>query len=313
MDTFHIYIHFPDNIINHISDSQMGIDFIEEFIMTIDLADCEKGSFLRYSKSNFDSFIELLDLIQQESENIFGHYSVQEVFSIVLQSAIDFDNNPLYILDESNCYYKQWVSENGESNSIFPNIFKEIVERKNKISSHNEKILMINLFNIDYATNPIKIIKDCRTNNNTTKIVEFDFIINFNEIDEWFINNRLRRNYNYGDNRHIENTPQSLIKSLGKSPLIGGLGGKNNAEYHLKNAIGDKNSSKDFNDLMNCDSNNNDFYIWFEYENDNPQNQYHGYHLVSRQTPYQKDLEAEKRIPDRVVKLLEYRKKKNTQ
>lgn len=301
MDTFHIYIHFPDNIINHISESQKGIDFIEEFIMTIDLADCEKGSFLRYSKTNFNTFIEALNLIQEETENIFGNYSVEEVFSIVLQSAIDFDNNPLYDLDESNCYYRQWVSENGEQNSTFPNIFKEMTEQKIKISSQNDKILMINLFNIDYATNPIKIIKDCRINK-TTEIFKFDFITSFNEIDEWFIINRLKRNYNHEDNRHIENHPQSLIKSHDKCPLIGGLGGKNNAESLLKNAIGDKDEIKD---LINFDY-LNDFYIWFEFENENPQNQYHGYHLVSRKTPYQKNLEDK-----RVAKLLDYRKKKN--
>jgi hypothetical protein len=304
MDTFHIYIHFPEHIINHISNTQTGIDFIEEFIMIIDLADCEKGSFLRYSNSNFNSFIESMDLIQEEKQNIFGNYSVQEVFSIVVQSAIDFDNNPLFESDDNKCYYKQWISANREpiDSEI---IFKEIFERIN-LNGKTEKIILINMFEIDFKTKPIKIIKDCRLTQETT-IKQFDYILSFNDLDEWLIKNRVKRNYNHNDNRHIENHPASLIVSKKKSPLIGGLAGKINAEFHLEKAIGDKNEVKD---LMNFDDINN-FYIWFEYENDNPQNQHHGYHLVSRQKPYQKDLDAESRIPSRVVKLLDYRKKKN--
>lgn len=52
-------------------------------------------------------------------------------------------------------------------------------------------------------------------------------------------------------------------------------------------------------------------YIWFEYENDNPQNQYHGYHLAHHDTE-ERDLrviEGEGRIPERVKRLLEVRRK----
>jgi hypothetical protein len=50
-------------------------------------------------------------------------------------------------------------------------------------------------------------------------------------------------------------------------------------------------------------------YIRFEFENDNPQNQYHGYHLVTPKT-HEMDTKAVKDIPQRMKDLIEYRRNK---
>jgi hypothetical protein len=102
---------------------------------------------------------------------------------------------------------------------------------------------------------------------------KFNIIEGFNTIDSFFKEKNKSRILNRTDFRHCVNHPK-FIK--GKSHLIDGLGGFDNAEVFLSSAIGDAKTKRAI--LINVDKHNNDFILRYEDENFN--NRYHAYHIV---------------------------------
>lgn len=297
MQKINTYIHFPERLDDYINSDDQGRRLIKDFQMTIDLADCEKGSVLYYSKSNKDIFFENIDAFE-ELFGYFGGIDFQTIIDILFQEA------QIYPINEelqTNCICSVYNANSTHLERVFPVIFLESLNTFKSLNEH-DRLIILNFFNNYFGHKSISIIEDCEQKGK--KIIDLPFVENFKQLDEWLIENRTPRKYNMGDNRHVENHPQSLINSHNKSPLIGGIGGKQNAEQLLKKAVGDKRDKKD---LMNCDTKNNDAFIWFEDENENPQNQYHGYHLVKAYT-YEEDEKEVKKIPERVINILEYRK-----
>lgn len=269
-----------------------GLAFMESLTICIDRADCEKGSELFYQGANKDSFLEQLVMIEELGN--FGIASPDVAINILLQDALaeNWEENPHYIPNE--CHYQ--VDENHyKITSGIPDVLKEIYERKT--INNQSKYILLNLSKkFIFKNEKITICKIC--NDIPPNCQDIFHIKNFKKLDEWFNQNRTPRNYNLNDNRHIE-THSDYIK--GKSPLLGGMGGKTNAALLLKNAVGDK---KETQRLYNLDG---DHYIQFEYEGNNRQNQYHGYHLVKPET-HEEDKKAVRDIPQRVIKILDYRK-----
>lgn len=297
MQVINTYIHFPEKLDDYIDSIDSGRNLIKEFQMIIDLADCEKNSVLFYSKSNKDLFFENIDVFE-EYFGYFGGIDFKTVIEILFQEA---QIHPINEEHQTKCIYSVYTSNSTYLERNFPILFQETITTFKNLNKP-DKIIILNLFNNYFSKESISIIEDCGQKGK--QIIDLPFVENFKQLDEWLINNRIPRNYNMGDNRHIESHPESQINSHKKSPLIGGLGGKENAKKLLKNAIGDKKFTKD---LINCDTTNNDAYIWFEDENENPQNQYHGYHLVKAGT-YEEDRTAVKNIPERVISIIDYRK-----
>lgn len=296
MQTINTYIHFPEKLDDYIDSVDQGRNLIKDFQMTIDLVDCEKGSVLHYSKSNKDLFFENIDAFE-EYFGYFGGLDFKDTIDILFQES---EINPINEDSETNCTYSVYNKDSPYLDRDFPIIFRETLN-SSKTLKGQDKLIILNFFNSYFSTNPISIIEDCGQKGR--QIIDLQFVENFKQLDEWLIENRTPRKYNMGDNRHIENHPQSLINSHNKSPLLGGLRGKQNAEQLLKNAVGDKRKTKD---LINCDINNNDSFIWFEDENENPQNQYHGYHLVKAYT-HENDKKGIAKIPERALDILNYR------
>ncbi len=303
-DKFNVFLHFlTENIDQYISSLERGLVFMESVVICIDRADCEKGTVLFYQGSNKDMFLEQLTVIQEFSEiGNFGTIPPEVSINYLLQeiNAENWEENPHYTPNE--CKH-QIVSNKGGYEIItnhIPDVLKEIYERK--IADNQGKYILLNLYN-SFVLNEIEIniYKIC--NNDTTDCKGVFYLKNFKELDQWFNQNRTPRNYNFIDNRHIEGHPEYVKKPKPKSPLLGGIGGKPNAANLLKDAIGDK---KETQRLYNFDENKK-CYIQFEYEGDNPQNQYHGYHLVQPKT-HKTDKEAVSDIPQRVTKILDYRK-----
>lgn len=265
---------------------------IKDFQMLIDLADCEKDSAIYYDASNVNDFIDDIVILNDvDMLDYFGGYEFKEVLSILL-----FENTAGRIdAINTSCTYSIYQKSNNELTKDPPSTFIKAAQKQ--ISTLNNKHLVINFLSSFFMPNPIPIIVN--DDNGLVEIVNIPWVQNFLEIDNWLQNNRLKRQFNDTDMRHIEGNP-SHIK--GKSPLLGGIGGRPNAANLLISAIGDKNRNKG---LMNFDTTNN-AYIWFEYENDNPQNKYHAYHLV-KPNSHENDIQAESKLPQRVIEILKYR------
>lgn len=303
MSNIHSYILFPESFYESFDANSINLfeRNIEDFLMTINLADCEINSKLYYSKTNKEVFFESLRVIEEISDIKIGSYDLETVIDIL------FNENTVLAINEDRNSVCRITSYNSIKHGLFeeiPILFFDLI-KKNLILSEMDKQIVLNLFNSYISQNPILFIVDCTSSNGIVKTIEVPYVTKFVELDKWLIENRLKRNFNLDDNRHIENHPQNKIVSHNKSPLIGGLRGKQNAEDLLKNAIGDKKSMSNKLDLMNFDS-SNEAYIWYEDENAN--NQYHAYHLVTTKT-YERDEKAESRISDRVKKILKYRER----
>jgi hypothetical protein len=296
MQAFHIYIYFPENPEEYIKNEEEGRKILKDFQMAIYLADCEKGSLVYYSKSNKDSFFNNLHAFEELSNLKVGSYDFETVVNTFF-----IENNILAISEDNKtgCQIKIYNSYSNGLDTDLPSVFNAIVTKSSSLRGLDKQIIL-NFFNAFLSQNPVLIIVDCNGDVNTITV---PFVTNCKSLFDWLKESRINRSYNFNDNRHIENHPQSQIVSHKKSPLLGGLAGKQNASDLLNKAIGDKRLTKD---LIYFDE-FNEQYIWYEFENDTPQNQYHGYHLVIPGT-YASDVIAIKKIPERVVFLLEYLK-----
>ena len=303
MDKFNIFIHFPTkNIENEIKSRNDLENYLSEVEIQLYRADCEKGSNLFYDSTNTEKFIDQINLIDE-----LGNFEYQNVESLLysdyLTNADNIQDNQKYE-NSDNTKYCLW-NFYSEISDDFPPILKEIAERK--LQNEHEKYLLLNINNaFVYNRNFIPVLKDS-LKNSTQQLPQFShiyFVTNFFELEKWFKENRTPRNYNFDDNRHIENHPKSLVNSKDKSPIIGGEKGKQHIASLLEDAIGDTND-KDY--LINFDEKNGQ-YVRFEYENENPQNQYHGYHLVLQGT-YDRDEKEVCKISEKILQIIDYRKK----
>lgn len=300
MNIFHLYILFPQGLDRHINNVDDASTFIKNFQITLIRADCEQGAILYYSSSNKEAFVEEAQVLE-ELLGFFGILNFEEAINYLLltANANNWEQNTIHDIEEQYSFYKQWISENRSLGEDVPPTIKEITEKAFRIRNRqNEKSLLLNTLHFFPAKNPISMIKG--SNEGDPLIIPIVFVTNFQELDKWFLDNRQQRNYNMEDNRHIENHPSH---KMGKSPLLNGLNGKNHAASLLINAVSDQ---RDRAYLINFDEGNG-CYIRFEYENDNPQNLYHGYHLVKPIT-HERDLVEENKISNRIMSILEHRK-----
>lgn len=287
-----IYLHFPRGIDNIFREREIAIKHTKDLQMMIDLADCEKNSKLFYCKSEKDNFIEDLIVVDEILNNI-GGYDFETAINILIN---DSDVKNILHKEETNCSYSIFEPSINDLDRDIPDLFKEIAKRRLDNSRNN--FLVINAFRLHFTSNSILIIKNQAMQ--SQDIVEIPSVTRFVDLDTWLQGHRCERHFNNTDERHIETSPRYI---KGKSPLLRGIAGRSSAENLLKAAIGDKRETED---LMNFDE-VNDNYIWYEFENENPQNQYHAYHLV-KPNSHERDIKAIEKIPQRVKKLLEYRK-----
>ncbi|WP_312314778.1 hypothetical protein [Empedobacter brevis] len=297
MQIIHAYIHFPENIDNDIQSREGGLKILKDFQMAIDLADCEKSSKLYYSKTNKDSFLSNIQALEELSDFKIGGYEFGEVIEIL------FNENDVKAVNENTiegCEVKSYQANGSYLVDDIPLIFYDIIRRHDNITQPDKQIIL-NLLNAFFSQNPVLLLKHCGT---SVTPIQIEHFTSFTELDTWLENNRIQRNFNNTDTRHIHGSPDYIP---GKSPLLGGIGGRPKASELLKNALGDKRRNDNVNDLVNFDEETNE-YLWYEYEGDNPQNQYHAYHLVLHNNHQTRDKVAVGRITSRVIAIIEYRK-----
>lgn len=295
MQTIHAYIHFPENLDDNIQSRERGLELLKDFQMAIDLADCEKGSKLYYSKTNKDIFFGNIQALEEFMT--IGSYDFETVVNAL------FNESEVNAVNESiieGCEVKSYQADGGYLVDNIPLIFYDIIRRHENITESDKQIIL-NLFNAFFSQNPVFLIKQCGS---SVSSVSIDYFTNFSELDSWLINNRLQRNFNNTDARHIHGSSDYIP---GKSPLLGGIAARPKASELLKNALGDKRRNDNIYDLVNFDDERNE-YLWYEYEGENPQNQYHAYHLVLHNNNQIRDKLAVGRITSRVIAIIEYRK-----
>jgi hypothetical protein len=296
---FHLYLHFPVNLEKLISTREEGVKFIIDIQMLIDRADCEHGTILYVDNYSRKRFYDELAILQEDCMlGYFGIYDIEEVLNIKLleANAINWEENSL---TNGNIQYSE-IKTDQSINSLFPNVLKEICERIFLVKDRFEveKCLLVNIGNDFISDNPIHLL---RTHKRMLTFHYIPFVKCFDELDDWFLANRITRRYNHGDNRHIENH-KSYIR--GKSPLLGGIAAKTNAEKLLSTALGDQREKSyliNIDDIHEC-------YIRFEYENS--QNQYHGYNIVNP-ISHERSIHEEDKISGRILILLNYRRRKS--
>jgi hypothetical protein len=296
MYTFYSYLQFPSNI--NLNTEEEGSELLKKISLIIDRADCENGSILFYQKSNKEAFYEELYVFEQLI-SYFGALSFQEAIDLLLSEAIakNWEEKPKFINDSYACKYTLQHDGTAEFTDNLPDFLKEVSERSLSINNPDEeKCVLITMSPLQLGHNPISVVKKER--DKAAMMCQFYVVHSFEELDTWYEQNRQTRTYNMDDHRHIQTHADYRN---GKSPLLGGMGGKMNAAELLKTAMGDQRS---FGYLINYDPAHH-CYIRFETEMD-PKNQFHGYHLVFPST-HKPDVNEENKISPRLKMILKYK------
>jgi hypothetical protein len=208
----------------------------------------------------------------------------------------------LMTLDRIDCEKDSKIFIDNSNKNDFINDYKALENLlKIRIGSYNLEETLLQYI----AQNSIRIIKS------NDRIFDYALRVDcFVGVDRICNQKNQGRMLNRNDFRHCENHPNRIHS---KSPLIGGIGGFDNAENLLSSAIGDAKAKRKF--LINIDRKTQNFIIRFEDENFI--NQYHAYHIVKLENNrYNEDLEEinliknpHKGIP-RAYKLIKYREDK---
>jgi hypothetical protein len=299
VDKFHLFFVFSP-IPNEVVDQQdLADNYIKNMVYMIERADCENTSTIYLSRNNIKEYIEELDILN-EILPFTGILNSTELIALLLQQIEPkYLNEELIQNDQPNSrYYRQLISASRTLTDGPKNLVKDLIEKTiTSQSSVNEACFILNPGGGVADEEYITVIRG--GSDERPVMATLDIIRDFTQLEECFYTNSQPRMYNHGDNRHIEGHGSYIPR---KSPLIGGQTGKENARNLLSKALGDR---KDRQYLVNFDNINNR-YIRFEFEGQNPQNQFHGYHLVMP-TTHEPDEKAVSQISKRIIKLLEYR------
>jgi len=309
MDNFNIFLFFPFENIESVVNTEFDLqNYLEEIKILIYRTQCENNTKLFYDSSNISQFIENIETLI-ELGNFEKQYINILLYEKLLKNADNWQEKPFFD-NSTQTKYCLWNfhTKNKQTNEIaenFPNVLKEITERN--LQNKEEKFLFLNINkDFDYKRKFIPILKDNlkNTSQNLPQFIHIQYVSNFQELEKWFKANRKTKNYNFNDNRHLqkESAKNTKAKKANKSPIIDN--GKQHLATFLEDAIG---YPLKVNYLINFDDKNSQ-YIRFEYENDNPQNQYHGYHLVLQETN-ERDEAQIKKIPQEIKDILDYREK----
>jgi len=231
------------------------------------------GEFIAELKTKIDAI---------KIENYEGHYDILNIKNFLrdFEDLADFYPNPAFRLLRS--IFKNWTNWRGDVRQdsskmylIYGQIIKnhtfcEVAERK--ISKEDDKFLILNHYG-HVLPNEFEVSVE-------QTLILLQSCSKEKEICDWFATERVPvRNFQvipkHGENRQDER----IIRGELVSPL---RCSQEEAQKMLHTAIGDT-----IDELFNHDKQRPEYFIVFKYENINPQNMYHGFHvpLKSSQVP----------------------------
>jgi hypothetical protein len=303
MDTFNVFIIFPNetSVADAVKDEVTYRAYLNTTKDLIDRADCEKGVHLYYNDSEKKVFINALTLLAESGE--FYLLDPNVVINELLRNAIDCTTSEQK--QQETAFYALWDFDSRQIVPTIPPSVKEAYKYQNE-AGMGGKSLLLNIGNEFYPQKKaLFVFRDSSTYADAQMpvFVKIDNVNHFEDLNDWFKQNRTLRQLNTIDQRHNEQSP-NYDSVRGKSPLLYDLSRNAEAVLHvqslLNEAISDQYANKD---LMNYDL-EKERYIWFEYENDNPQNQYHAYHLAKPMS-HEEDTNAVSRIPERAKRFID--------
>lgn len=252
------------------NDSLLEVDQIKQFITELD--DLKKvirseNCVSFYDSTNLSNF--LIDI--QVMESIDENYPrpISNMLRTRMKGWKDWRNDPFQTEENTYSHFSQ---------SITDHTFCEIAEHKHQHEEHN--FIQIN-HQAHTCPSPVTV----SVNDHTS--IEFDCVSNQNGLFNWFSENRLPRRAFQAIDKHGENRAEGRNwRGDWASPLMCSAA---KALELLKTAIGNPD-----HELYNYDP-TQDHYIIFKFEGGNPQNMYHGYHVVLDSDEVPKDIKS--RLP----------------
>ena len=235
-------------------------DFLKELTDSMEWVYREKNAVSFYSLENVQRFLDNFE--DFKDDYLFNPYS--RLINILAESYNWEEEQE----QEQHCAYFIWQGQT--AHLVVNHALSEVAERQK--SSPEQAFLLFNFRAASFQSKTITILKEMRENNQLLLLPTFNQVNNEQELYAWLIENRQKRNFNLNP-KHGENGVGAHKGNKGDTvdPL---LCSRNEAQVLLDKAIGDTRRTTE---LYYFDSQNQKFIV-FKFENDTPQNQYHGYH-----------------------------------
>jgi hypothetical protein len=244
-------------------------DFVEEASLRVFLSELTASIEWVYREKNAVSFYSV-ENVQRFLDNLEGFkddylFDPASKMGDILAEAYNWQKEQR---QEQHCAYFIWHQQT--AHIVVNHILPELAERQ----KHNpeQSFLLFNCRAGSFQSKMIAILKEMREDNQLLLLPTFNQVNNEQELYAWLIENRQKRNFNLNP-KHGENGVGAHKGNKGDKvdPL---LCSREEAQRLLKKAIGDTRRATE---LYNFDSQNQKFIV-FKFENETPQNQYHGFH-----------------------------------
>lgn len=251
----HSFLHNADDFVE---EEQLRI-FLTEFMKSIEWVYREKNATAFYSFENIQRFLDNFDGFKDDY--LFNPAAAIED---ILADAYNWQDQQL---QEHNSAYFVWHKQT--AHFVVNHTFSEISERQK--NSPQQVSLLFNFRAATLDSNQITILKE-EIENKQLSIDSFSYVSNLNQLYEWLVQNREKRNFNINP-KHGETGIAAHNKSRGNEVSLL-MCNRHQAQVLLDKAIGDVRLTTE---LYNFDTLYQRFIV-FRFENETPQNQYHGYH-----------------------------------
>jgi hypothetical protein len=234
--------------------------FLKELSESMEWIYRERNAVSFYSSENIQRFID-------NFEDFKDDYLLDPASKImdILADAYNWHEQQE---QEQNCAYFIWHGQT--AHLVVNNVISEIAERQK--NSPEKSFLLLNFYAASFTGEKLNILKEVSEDNYLSILPTFLHVDNVTQLLKWLVDNRQKRNFNLNP-KHGENGIAAHNKSRGNDVSLL-LCNRAQAQELLNNAIGD---ARHTTELYNFDRRHQKFII-FKFENETPQNQYHGYH-----------------------------------
>ncbi len=252
----------PDNY--QLLDGNTLQVFLADLGISLDIIGREKDAQLYYAPINIEAFLESFD----EETNELYLINPREVLQEEL-SAANAEDWTLQKKQKNNIRYFIWNID-AQTQLTPPHTISEIAERQ-FANENQDKFILINQQAVEVTHNSSITLMRVADNNDKTDI---PYVVNADNLENWLIENRKTRYFNVHP-KHGENGTGNWGQSRGNKVDVLECSA-HEAQELLRNAIGDCRKSE--RKFFNFDTNRRK-YILFYFEGNNPQNQFHGFHI----------------------------------
>ena len=250
-------------------------DFVGEESLRDFLIELKESMEWVYREKNATSFYSL-ENVQRFLDNLEGFkddylFDPASKMGDILAEAYNWQDEQQ---QERQCNYFIWHEQN--THIVANHALSELAERLK--SNPEQSFLLFNFRAASFQSKTITILKEIRPDNQLSLLPTFNQVNTEQEIYVWIVENRQKRNFNLNP-KHGENAVGAHSRSRDNTVSLL-LCNRSQAQELLDTAIGDIRQTMP-TQLYNFDTQHQK-YIVFKFENETPQNQYHGYHPINQ-------------------------------